>query len=230
MVGTAAKIHAGAATAVGAAEPEARLPDGESRGGGANNAATSVANNGTNAANAPEASRGYFVDMMFRTAKPADPNMDMTSTRREANLILASRRRRAFTGDRAHLAQLVMNRTGVSQAEADKRVTETTNAAKLAAMQPPQKQGSSRGGAKGHRSHRTVGVRLAAPRRLLRGSGGDVGRQAARRRLVHATVQLIQRGHSMRSVLLWLLGSRSPSSSSLHCSRDRTSGKWPTPG
>ena len=60
--------------------------------------------------------------------------MDMTATRREANLILAqSASGELSPGDRAHLAQLVMNRTGVSQAEADKRVTETTNAAKLAA-------------------------------------------------------------------------------------------------
>jgi len=84
-------------------------------------------------ANAPEASRGYFVDMMFRTGKPVESSLDMTATRREANLILAQ----AATGDlspadRAHLAQMVMNRTGVSQAEADQRVTETTNAAKLA--------------------------------------------------------------------------------------------------
>ena len=59
--------------------------------------------------------------------------MDMTATRREANLILAQAATGDLSpGDRAHLAQMVMNRTGVSQAEADQRVTETTNAAKLA--------------------------------------------------------------------------------------------------
>jgi hypothetical protein len=112
MVGTAAKVTAGATAAVGAAA--------------AGGAAAGVAND-------PIASRSYFVDMMFRTGKPIDSSMDMTASRREANLILAQAATSDLSpGDRAHLAQMVANRTGVSQAEAERRVTETTNAAKLA--------------------------------------------------------------------------------------------------
>ena len=64
MVGTAAKVTAGAATTIGAA--------------GAGGAAAGIANNaGANTSSSPEVSRSYFVDMMFRTAKPVDPGTDI---------------------------------------------------------------------------------------------------------------------------------------------------------
>jgi hypothetical protein len=113
MVGTATKTAAGAATAIGAAAT-----------GGAAAGAT----------NATEASGNYFVDMMFRTGKPVDPNVDMTSFRREASGILAHATTGDLSpGDRAYLSQMVAARTGVPQAQADQRVSETATAAKLAA-------------------------------------------------------------------------------------------------
>ncbi len=79
-------------------------------------------------------SRQYFVDMMLRTGKPAEPNADRTATSREITRILA----RASTGeisqgDRRYLALLVADRTGLAPAEAEQRVTDTTTAARLAA-------------------------------------------------------------------------------------------------
>ena len=110
MVGTAAK--AGATVAAGA-------------GAGA---IASAGNTDTSAS-----SVSYFVDMMFRGGRPAEANADMTGTLREARGILATSLAGELSqGDRAYLVQLVANRTGLSQADAEQRVAQTTTAAKLA--------------------------------------------------------------------------------------------------
>ena len=113
MVGTAAKAAAGVgAAAVG----------------------TVAAGGAAAAANTPDTTRDYYVDMMFRGAKPAEAGVDVADIRRETGSIMAN----ALTGelsqpDRAYLAQVVAQRTGLSPAEAEQRVTQTTNAAKAAA-------------------------------------------------------------------------------------------------
>jgi hypothetical protein len=76
----------------------------------------------------------YFVDMMFRSVKPAEANTDMTGTLREARGILAASMASDMSpGDRAYLGQLVANRTGLSQADAEQRVAQSATAARLAA-------------------------------------------------------------------------------------------------
>ena len=72
----------------------------------------------------------YYVDMLFRSNHPimnvADPEM-----RAEAARIFTIGVRKDYVpADRAYLAQLVLARTGLSQAEAEKRVDEVTAQAK----------------------------------------------------------------------------------------------------
>jgi hypothetical protein len=77
----------------------------------------------------------YFVDSLFRTASPPAP-ADRASATAEAGRILA----RAVTpgstltsNDQSYLAQMVAARTGLSQAEAEKRVSDVITQAKVAA-------------------------------------------------------------------------------------------------
>jgi hypothetical protein len=82
----------------------------------------------------PAPSANYFVDMMFRSGKSTDSNSDMSGTLREVRGILATSMAGEMSqGDKAYLTQLVANRTGLSPADAEQRVTQTTTAAKLAA-------------------------------------------------------------------------------------------------
>ena len=86
------------------------------------------------AANPPDDARQYFVDMMLRTGKPAEPGVDRAATSREIARIMASAPSGGLLqGDRRYLAQLVAERTGLSPAEAEQRVNDTTTAARLAA-------------------------------------------------------------------------------------------------
>jgi len=76
----------------------------------------------------------YFADMLFRGARSREANPDMTGTLREARGILATSLAGEMSpGDKAYLVQLVASRTGVSDAEAEQRVTQVSTAAKLAA-------------------------------------------------------------------------------------------------
>jgi hypothetical protein len=112
MVGTAAKAGAPVAAGVGAG------------------AVASTAG-GTDPSAAPVS---YFVDMMFRGGKPVEANADMTGTLHEARgILVTSLAGEMSPGDRANLVQLVANRMGLSQADAEQRVAQTTTAAKLAA-------------------------------------------------------------------------------------------------
>ena len=75
----------------------------------------------------------YYVDSMFRSDRP-NTNADDSAVRAEAWGILANGLRQPDfpAGDKAYLAQLIQTQTGVTQTEAERRVTETINEARQA--------------------------------------------------------------------------------------------------
>jgi hypothetical protein len=93
--------------------------------------ATSPALHGQIAETGPNA---YFIDSLFRTdgSKPEGENASVT---REASTIFATSLKEGdlSASDKTYLDQLVMSRTGVSQSEADKRVSEAFLNAKSSA-------------------------------------------------------------------------------------------------
>ncbi len=95
-------------------------------------AAHTVANTATSTASP----QGYFVDSLFRSSSTAATTASNDAdVRAQTNRIfIESARNGAFTdGDRTYLAQLVSSQTGLSQADASKRVDEVINEAKTAA-------------------------------------------------------------------------------------------------
>jgi hypothetical protein len=79
---------------------------------------------------------GYFVDSLFRSDAPASPTpADASAQRAEVTRIFATGLRNGdvASADRGYIAKVVAARTGISQADADKRVTDVINAAKQAA-------------------------------------------------------------------------------------------------
>jgi hypothetical protein len=70
-------------------------------------------------------SNGYFIDTLFRS-ESAKPDSDNTYVRGEAGRILANALRQGdiSSEDKIYLAQLVTVRTGLSQPDADKRVSD----------------------------------------------------------------------------------------------------------
>ena len=78
---------------------------------------------------------GYFADMLFRGSRPAEPGTDPAAMRDESVSIMtnALQQGELSAGDKAYLAQLVARRTGLSQSEAEQRVTQVAAAAKSAA-------------------------------------------------------------------------------------------------
>ena len=87
---------------------------------------------------AASASNSYFTDMLFRTDKPST---DQNASQAEIGRIFA----RGLTSgdlpaaDKTYMAQVVASRTGLSQADAEKRVSDTFNQAKNAAAQAAEK-------------------------------------------------------------------------------------------
>jgi len=86
---------------------------------------------------APAAESGgpvdYYVDALLRSNLTASPNpTDSEATRREIARILTTGLRNGDVPapDRTYMAQVVAARTGLSQADADKRVSEVINQAK----------------------------------------------------------------------------------------------------
>ena len=66
----------------------------------------------------------YFIDTLFRS-ESAKPDSNSTSVRGEAGRIFANAlRQRDISADKSYLAQLVAVRTGLSQADAEKRVSD----------------------------------------------------------------------------------------------------------
>ena len=82
-----------------------------------------------------EESANYFVDMLFRGSRVADPGTDPRAIRGEAMTIIARALPDAelSPADRSYVAQLVSQRTGISQSEAEQRVVQVAAAAKAAA-------------------------------------------------------------------------------------------------
>lgn len=76
----------------------------------------------------------YFVDSLFRTEHPTADQSD-AAIRTEAGVILAHALRQSdlTAQDKTFLAELVTARTGLSQTEAEQRVSETVAAARQAA-------------------------------------------------------------------------------------------------
>src|ERR1022692_497247 len=77
----------------------------------------------------------YYVDALLRSNPAANPNTtDLRAARREIARILTTGLRGGdvLAPDRTYLAQVVAARTGLSQADADKRVSDVINQAKTA--------------------------------------------------------------------------------------------------
>jgi hypothetical protein len=124
-------------------------------GGAAQTAATAASGN----ADAAGDSNGYFIDMLLRPAAPAastaatttpstttpatttptgtgasrDPAVADASRREISRIMTASAGRDLAADDRTYIARVVAERTGLSQAEAERRVSETMAKAKDAA-------------------------------------------------------------------------------------------------
>jgi hypothetical protein len=99
---------------------------------GASQAATQAAArpNGSSTAADPT---GYFVDSLFRTDRPS-PNAGDADIRAQTTRILLNGMRNGDVPapDKAYLAQLVAARTGLSQADAEKRVDDVVSQEKAA--------------------------------------------------------------------------------------------------
>jgi hypothetical protein len=96
-------------------------------GAGAAGAATTAANAAPGRASALADPNAYYVDSLFRTDKPAEGAApDVAATRAEAVRIFANGLRGGElpASDRQYLAQVVAARTGLSPADADKRVND----------------------------------------------------------------------------------------------------------
>jgi hypothetical protein len=85
-------------------------------------------------ANAQQAdANGYFVDALFRSTN-AQPDPNIAPARAEAARILAySAKGDVSAADRGYLAQMVAARTGLSRADAERRVSEVVTAEQQAA-------------------------------------------------------------------------------------------------
>jgi hypothetical protein len=96
-------------------------------GGVAGGATAGAARGAVQSASLPGASAAdpsaYFVDSLFRSDR-ASPNSSDTDLKAESSRILANglRNGEVSSSDRTYLAQLVAARTGLSQADAEKRV------------------------------------------------------------------------------------------------------------
>ena len=92
---------------------------------------TSPALHGQIAETGPNA---YFIDSLFRTGG-SKPEVENVSATREAAIIFATSLKQGDLSatDKTYLDQLVMSRTGLSQSEADKRVSDAFLSAKSSA-------------------------------------------------------------------------------------------------
>jgi hypothetical protein len=100
-------------------------------------AATSIAGKAAQGASAQTAANdpnAYFIDSLFRSDAPS-PDQNITSLRLEVGSIFASdlRQPEVPASDKAYLAKLVAARTGLSQDDAEKRVSQILEEARQAA-------------------------------------------------------------------------------------------------
>jgi hypothetical protein len=93
----------------------------------------------------PSEPAGYFVDSLFRTDHP-NPNASAGDARAEVGRILLNGLRNGdiAAGDRTYLAQLVAARTGMSQADAEKRVDDVIAQEKAADLKLRQAADAAR--------------------------------------------------------------------------------------
>lgn len=107
--------------------------------GGAGKAAIQMGGQAVGSGGASDVS-GYFVDQLFRTDKPA-PNANPEAVRGEVSRIVATSLANGDISpeDKTYLAQTIAARTGVSQADAEKRITTVVAKAKQAASDAAQK-------------------------------------------------------------------------------------------
>jgi hypothetical protein len=99
---------------------------------GAAAVATASAGLAAGAASKADDSNGYFVDSLFRSDRPRQP--DDAAVRQEATRIFASGlgQGELSPNDRSYLAQVVAARTGLSPPDAEKRVSDAVAQAKAA--------------------------------------------------------------------------------------------------
>ncbi len=98
--------------------------------GSASNTADAMASKSRTEMNGSDSS-AYYVDSLFRTERQGEYD---EAARTEAGRIFANalRAKDISAPDRAYLSQMIAARTGVNQAEADKRVSDLLNDARLA--------------------------------------------------------------------------------------------------
>jgi hypothetical protein len=137
IVLTAAFLTSAVTTVVGGAANLGATSVAATAGGAAAGAATQSKEAGVN-------SNAYFVDSLFRSDRPR--SADDSSVREEAGSILVSGLRQGDVpaADKSYLAQLVAKRTGLSQAEAEKRVTDAIGQAKEAEAKARQAADTAR--------------------------------------------------------------------------------------
>lgn len=123
IVITAAFLTSAATALVGGTVKAGATAAGAAAGGAA---AASQANDGASSMNA------YFVDSMFRSDRPRQP--DESSVREEVTRVFATGLRQGElpAADRTYLSQVIAARTGLSQPEAEKRVSDAVAQAKAA--------------------------------------------------------------------------------------------------
>lgn len=123
IVITAAFLTSAATALVGGTVKAGATAAGAAAGGAA---AASQGNDGATSMNA------YFVDSMFRSDRPRQP--DESSVREEVTRVFATGLRQGElpAADRTYLAQVIAARTGLSQPEAEKRVSDAVAQAKAA--------------------------------------------------------------------------------------------------
>jgi hypothetical protein len=123
IVITAAFLTSAATALVGGSVKAGATAAGAVSGGAA---AASQSNEGGTHANA------YFVDSMFRSDKPRQP--DESAVREEVTRVFATGLRQGDVpaADRTYLAQVIAARTGLGQPEAEKRVSDAIAQAKAA--------------------------------------------------------------------------------------------------
>jgi hypothetical protein len=110
-------------------------------GGASAEAARSAVSSSSNAAEPT----GYFVDSLFRTDRPAGNPSDAEVKAESGRILLNGLRNgEVLSSDRAYLAQLVAARTGLSQADAEKRVNDVLAQAKDAELKARQAADTAR--------------------------------------------------------------------------------------
>ena len=103
-------------------------------------AASGAAQTAIQSSGGPTESSAYFVDMLFRSDHPAQPDQTGAQAAEVSRIFAVSLSAGDLSqADKTYLAQMVASRTGLSQSDAEKRVTETFDQAKTAKAQAAEK-------------------------------------------------------------------------------------------